>query len=139
MPFRRNLCCQVIAPTGSIARLAGCSFGIEPHFFAEYTSNIVGGSFRERHPLADHEAFVTAEEVTPEEHIRMQAAFQGFVDQAVSKTCNLPADATRDDIDRIYRLAWDLGCKGTTVYREGCKDKGVIERVDDCANGKCSL
>jgi ribonucleoside-diphosphate reductase alpha chain len=70
--------------------------------------------------------FVTALDIQPEWHVKMQASFQKYTDNAVSKTVNLPADATVDDVRKVYDLAWNLKCKGVTVFRYGSKPEQVL-------------
>jgi ribonucleoside-diphosphate reductase alpha chain len=90
---------------------------------------MVEGSARNL-PIPDEmkDLFRTAPEISPEHHVRMQAAFQKYVDNAVSKTVNLPEKATPEDITRIYELARSLGCKGITVYRYNSKPDQVLSR-----------
>ena len=87
-----------------------------------------GGSIQEKDDVPEwvREVFVTAADISPQDHVRMQAVFQESVDAGISKTINFPNSATREDVETAYRLAWKLGCKGITVYRAGSREVEVL-------------
>ncbi|MBM02007.1 MAG: ribonucleoside-diphosphate reductase, adenosylcobalamin-dependent [Chloroflexi bacterium] len=92
----------------------------------EHLSN--GGSLQDREDVPEDvkKVFRTAPDIDPEYHVRMQAAFQESVDAGISKTINFPNEASEDDVTTTYMLAWELKCKGITVYRAGSRDKEVL-------------
>ena len=125
----RNLTLLSQAPTGTTSLLAGVSSGIEPIFAKEYIRKDATGVHTMTHPLFDGyqgDHLITAHELSFREHIAVQAQVQKYIDSAVSKTINLPACATDDQIGEAYMLAWRSGCKGITVYRDGSLE-GVCE------------
>lgn len=142
LPYRRNLCCLVVAPTGTISRLAGCSFGIEPHPDVNeagyYKSFVVGGVFDDHCVHHSSEFFTPTSDVTLEQHLRVQAAWQKHYDQAVSKTINCPHETTKEEVADAIVLAWKLGIKGTTFLRAGAREDVVIG-ASDCVGAACAL
>jgi ribonucleoside-diphosphate reductase alpha chain len=133
----RNATVTTIAPTGSISLIAGCTSGIEPIFSRSFSRRILGG-VKLFHWFKPSKVMVTALEVKPEWHVRMQAAFQKYVDNAVSKTVNLKKKVGRKEVREIFLLAHKIKCKGITVYRYGSKPKQVLY-TEDSGEPCCEL
>jgi ribonucleoside-diphosphate reductase alpha chain len=164
----RNAAQTTVAPTGTIATVAGCEgYGCEPVFALAYIRHVndngkdlqltytsplfeqalidAGLSSKKRQEIVKQvmetgscqdvsdlpeqlrQVFVVSQDVTAEEHVRMQAALQVFVDNSLSKTVNFPSHATPADVATVYKLAWELGCKGITVYVTGSRQIVVLE------------
>ncbi len=134
----RNVALLTVPPVGSGAALAGTTSGIEPIYDLSYlrrSESLSQREFKVYHPLVkrymdefgcdeEHlpDYFVTAHRIRPEMRVRMQATIQKHIDHSISSTVNLPREATVEDVERIYFLAWKLKCKGITVYREGSRE-----------------
>lgn len=148
----RNSYTTVIAPTGSISMIAGCSSGIEPVYSLVYQKNVAVGTFYYIDPVFERamlreglfddvlvndvvgnrgsvkrinympprlkKIFVTSHDISPEDHIRSMAVFQKWIDSSISKTINFPKEATVEEMKKAYLLAYDLGCKDVTIYRD---------------------
>ncbi|HMX73286.1 MAG TPA: adenosylcobalamin-dependent ribonucleoside-diphosphate reductase [Anaerolineales bacterium] len=164
----RNAAQTTVAPTGTIATVAGCEgYGCEPVFALAYIRHVndngkdlkltyasprfdealkklgLGEEKRQEIveqvmnegtcqniseiPQAVRDTFVVSGDITAEEHVRMQGALQAFVDNSLSKTVNFHENATEEDVAKAYMTAWELGCKGITVYVTGSRDKVVLE------------
>jgi ribonucleoside-diphosphate reductase alpha chain len=126
----RNIAVTSIAPTGTIALLCDVNSGIEPFFSRKYTRNITEGVGNEAKDTMAQEHNVvgkTAHEIHWKEHILMQSIWQKYVDNAVSKTINMPHTATEQEILDAYILAWEKGCKGITVYRDKSRAFQILE------------
>ena len=137
----RNATVTTIAPTGTISMIAGASSGIEPIFAISYEKTIMNGTkmleinkaFLEKYPNAEEliinnkipkdNIFITAHEISPEWHIKIQAAFQKFTDNAVSKTINFKNDSNINDIKKSFLLAHEYKLKGITIYRDGSREQ----------------
>jgi ribonucleotide reductase alpha subunit len=164
----RNAAQTTVAPTGTIATVAGCEgYGCEPVFALAYVRHVndngkdlqltyasprfnlalekagITGEARQEIiervmqngtcqnipelPEKLRNVFVVAGDIPADDHVHMQAALQAFVDNSLSKTINFPEDASVEDVARAYLLAWELGCKGITVYVTGSREKVVLE------------
>ncbi|CAM3242337.1 adenosylcobalamin-dependent ribonucleoside-diphosphate reductase [Paenibacillus lupini] len=138
----RNVTVITQAPTGSTGTMVGTSTGIEPYFAFEYFRQSrlgfdkqlvpIAQAWKDAHPgeeLPDY--FVTAMDLSAKDHIRAQAAIQRWVDSSISKTANCPSDFTVEETKELYELAFDLGCKGVTIYRDGSRDVQVLSTKKD--------
>ncbi|TCM99453.1 ribonucleoside-diphosphate reductase class II [Paenibacillus sp. BK033] len=140
----RNVTVITQAPTGSTGTMVGTSTGIEPYFAFEYFRQSrlgfdkqlvpIAQAWKDAHPgeeLPDY--FVTAMNLSAKDHIRVQAAIQRWVDSSISKTANCPSDFTVEETKELYEMAFDLGCKGVTIYRDGSRDVQVLSTKKDDA------
>ncbi|HEY3138773.1 MAG TPA: ribonucleoside-diphosphate reductase, adenosylcobalamin-dependent, partial [Blastocatellia bacterium] len=138
----RNVTLLTQAPNGTIGTMVGTSTGIEPFYFWNYFRKSRLGKHEERvkvleewqqshagEPLPGY--FVTAMDLAPEEHVKVQAAIQRWVDSSISKTCNLPESYTVDQTREIYEQLYRLGCKGGTIYRDGSRDVQVLNLKEE--------
>ncbi len=164
----RNAAQTTVAPTGTIATVAGCEgYGCEPVFALAYVRHVndrgkdlqlnyasplfekaliqAGLDPETRQSIVDQvmengtcqnvpevpdrirEVFAVSQDISADEHVRMQASMQAFVDNSLSKTVNFPEGAAEEDVATAYLLAWKLGCKGITVYVTGSREKVVLE------------
>ncbi|MBB6736022.1 adenosylcobalamin-dependent ribonucleoside-diphosphate reductase [Cohnella zeiphila] len=133
----RNVTVITQAPTGSTGTMVGTSTGIEPYFAFEYFRQSrlgfdkqyvpIAQEWKDAHPGEELPAwFVTAMDLSAKDHIRAQAAIQRWVDSSISKTANCPADFTVEETAELYEMAFELGCKGVTIYRDGSRDVQVL-------------
>ena len=149
MSGRRNATLLTFAPTGTLSMLADCSSGIEPNFSLEYIKAAAGKNFHysnKHYNGKKEDYFETAFDISPEQHVRMQAAFQKHIDNAVSKTINLPPTATKKEIGDAIQLAYSLDCKGLTLYRDGTRQAPLFrieasaeEVLQKCDGIMCEL
>jgi ribonucleoside-diphosphate reductase alpha chain len=148
--MRRNACLTTIAPTGTLSMIADCSSGCEPYYapvttkevldgtkfimpnkwLSEEAKEAIGGGMspEEYFRLNQDEAelFKGANDIHWSDHVKMQGVLQEHVDSSISKTINLPEEATVEDVKGAYELAYTLGCKGITVYRDNSRVSQVL-------------
>ena len=110
-------------------------YGFYSDGLMDYISN--GGSIKNRSDVPEwaKEVYVTAGDISPEAHVKMQAAFQDSCDSGISKTINFANDATIEDVSTAYMTAWENNCKGITVYRSGSREKEVLVKADSPEQG----
>lgn len=122
----RNRQVGTVAPTGSTALLMGCSSGLEPVFSTSYRMKTKEGERQVDHWAKDSPYLIVAHDVNPIARVTLQAAIQEMVDGSISSTVNLPKTATVSGVSEVYMHAWDRGCKGITVFRDGCLKGGAL-------------
>ena len=133
----RNVTLLTQAPTGTVGTMVNTSTGIEPFYFWSYMRKGRLGMHEEKvQVVLDWEAanpgkplppfFVSAMDLSPSDHVKVQAAIQKWTDSAISKTCNCPSDYTVEQTKELYELMYDLGCKGGTIYRDKSRDEQVL-------------
>ena len=145
----RNSQLLTIAPTGSISTMIEVSGGIEPIFSFSYTRKTeslhgedkyykvytkIVKEYMEENNLKEEEElpdfFVNAQTIDPFKRVEMQGIWQISIDASISSTINLPNEATVEEVEQLYMYAWEQGCKGLTIYRDGCARSGVLT-LDD--------
>lgn len=138
----RNCTLLTQAPTGTVGTMVGTSTGIEPYYAFVFQREGRMGVWEERVPLVDEyraahpdgplpDYFVTAMELSPVEHTRMQAVIQRWTDASISKTVNFPSSASVDEVREIYELLYKLGCKGGCVYVDKSRNQQVLSLKEE--------
>jgi len=133
----RNCFLLTQAPTGTTSLFAGVTSGIEPVYDFVFTRKDRIGEHEVYHPRYQQwrdahpgervpDYFVSAKALAPEEHVRMQAAAQEFIDSSISKTVNAPEHHTVEDVKQLYALVYELGCKGVAYFRENSRNEAVL-------------
>lgn len=134
----RNVTLTTQAPTGTTGTMVNTSTGIEPFFSWKYYRKSRLGLHEEQVPLVKEwyethpdqtelpDYFVTAMDLSPEDHVKVQGAIQRWVDSSISKTCNVPGHYTIEQVSDLYHYMYELGCKGGTIYRDGSRDEQVL-------------
>jgi ribonucleoside-diphosphate reductase alpha chain len=131
----RNAVLLTQAPNGTTGTMVGTTTGIEPDYALMRTrSSRLGTHTEVSHYIKElgldidnlPDYVVTAQDLAPEDHLAVQSTIQRWVDSAISKTTNVPADWTVEQVDELYRKAYDMGCKGVTIYRDGSRHEQVL-------------
>jgi len=137
----RNAVLLTIAPTGTTSLISGVSSGVEPVYEFEFIRRDRLGEHKMYHPLFEEwkkthpkeekpDYFASANDLTPEEHVTVQAIAQEYIDSSISKTVNAPNAHTVEDVKNLYMMAYDFGLKGVTYMRDGSRE-GVLSRIEE--------